>query len=289
MTAAQVWWRTIRPATLWAGAVPVIVGSALAIADGARRLDLAALALLGALGLQIGCNLVNDYADDARGADADRIGPARASASGWLTARQVLTGAAVAFGATVLAGVALVVAGGWPIALLGVASVLAAIAYTVGPMPLGYVGLGDAFVLLFFGFGAVVGTCFVLTGGAPAVTWVAGGAVGALATAILVVNNLRDRHGDARVGKRTLAVRFGARFARIEYALLVAVAFGAVIVAAWTTARWGLLLPLLALPEGLRLTHRVWRTDGAQLNPLLGATARLELIFGALLAIGALL
>lgn len=289
MSPARIWWRTIRPATLWAGAVPVIVGSALAFAAGARRWDLALLALLGALGLQIGCNLVNDHADHVRGADgADRLGPARASASGWLSARQVLTGAAIAFGATALAGAALIAVGGWPIALLGVLSLLAAIGYTAGPYPLGYLGLGDLCVLLFFGFGAVVGTCYALTGAHPPEAWLAGLAVGALATAILVVNNLRDRQGDARVGKRTLAVRFGARAARIEYATLVAIAYlAAAGLAAWT-GRWGFLLPWLTAPLAARVVRAIWRTDGAALNPLLGATARLELAFGVLLAGGAL-
>lgn len=290
MSAVRVWWQTVRPATLWAGAVPVIVGAALAFAAGSRAWGLAALALVGALGLQIGCNLVNDHADFVKGADGDdRLGPARASASGWLSARQILTGAAIAFAVTLLASVALVAAGGWPIVILGVASLLAAIGYTAGPYPLGYLGLGDVFVLAFFGFGAVVGTCFVLTGGSPWEAWVAGFAVGALATAILVVNNLRDRHSDARVGKRTLAVRFGARVARVEYALLVIAAFAAISAIAVMTQRWGFLLPWLVAPLAATTTVAVWRTDGAALNPLLGATARLELAFGLLLAVGALL
>jgi 1,4-dihydroxy-2-naphthoate octaprenyltransferase len=286
----SIWWSTLRPATLWAGAVPVFVGAALAYADGATGWVWAALCLLGALALQVGCNLVNDYADFKKGADTpDRLGPARASASGWLTPRQVLGGAAIAFAIAVAAGVALMVMGGWPIAVLGIASVLAAIGYTAGPYPLGYLGLGDVFVLVFFGLGAVVGTYYLGTGDQRWTAWVAGLAVGALATAILVVNNLRDRHTDVRAGKRTLAVRFGARFARLEYLGLVVAAFAATAALAVGTRHWWLLLSWLALPLAVQATRAVWTVDGAALNPQLGATARLELVFGLLLTGGALL
>lgn len=285
-----VWWRTLRPATLWAGAVPVFVGTALAYADGALGWGWAAFALLGALALQVGCNLVNDYADFAKGADTpDRLGPARASASGWLTPAQVKRGAVVAFAVAIGAGVGVVSHGGWPIALLGVASLIAAIGYTAGPYPLGYLGLGDVFVLGFFGFGAVVGTYFLGTGEARPIAWAAGFAVGALATAILVVNNLRDRHTDVRANKKTLAVRFGARAARWEYALLVGAALLTALAMAVATGRWGLLLPLAALPLAVKATRSVWTLDGAALNPQLGATARLELVFGLLMTVGAML
>lgn len=285
-----IWWSTLRPATLWAGAVPVFVGAALAYADGARGWIWAALCLLGALALQVGCNLVNDYADFKKGADTpDRLGPARASASGWLTPRQVLGGAAVAFVIAIAAGGALIAIGGWPIALLGIASVIAAIGYTAGPYPLGYLGLGDVFVLAFFGLGAVVGTYYLGTGEQRWTAWVAGFAVGALATAILVVNNLRDRHTDVRAGKRTLAVRFGARVARAEYLGLLGGAFGATILLAWGARNPWLLLPWLALPLAVKAARAVCTVDGAALNPQLGATARLELVFGLLLTVGALL
>jgi 1,4-dihydroxy-2-naphthoate octaprenyltransferase len=172
---------------------------------------------------------------------------------------------------------------------LGIASVLAAIGYTAGPYPLGYLGLGDVFVLVFFGLGAVVGTYYLGTGDQRWTAWVAGLAVGALATAILVVNNLRDRHTDVRAGKRTLAVRFGARFARLEYLGLVVAAFAATAALAVGTRHWWLLLSWLALPLAVQATRAVWTVDGAALNPQLGATARLELVFGLLLTGGALL
>ncbi len=273
----RVWLSAIRPATLWAGAVPVLAGSALAVADG-HRAPLAALAaLLGAVLIQIGTNLVNDVADAARGADTpDRLGPPRATAQGWLTARQVTAGAAVSLAAAAVLGAYLTWVGGWPILTLGLASLVCAVAYTAGPFPLGYHGLGDLFVLLFFGFGAVVGTYFVQAGEVSAGALGAGFALGALATAILVVNNLRDRAGDAEAGKRTLAVRFGPRFARIEYAGLVAAAYGTAVAFGW----W---LPLGSLPLAVGAVRAVWRDDGAALNPSLGATARLELVFGLLL------
>ncbi|MCB9549715.1 MAG: 1,4-dihydroxy-2-naphthoate octaprenyltransferase [Myxococcales bacterium] len=267
--------------------MPVAVGAGLSVGHPDARWSLALAALGCAVFVQVGCNLVNDYADFAKGADgADRLGPARATAQGWFSARQVAAGAALALGLAVALGSVAVAARGWPLAAVGLASVLAAVAYTAGPWPLGYLGLGDVFVLGFFGFAAVAGTVFAITGGVDARAWPAGLAVGALATAILVVNNLRDRHTDARVGKRTLAVRFGARFARGEYTALVGLAYLAPVAVAIATGAPGWLLPLVSLPLAVRAAAAVRRTDGAALNPLLGATARVELLFGLLLAVG---
>lgn len=286
-----VWWAAIRPATLWAGAVPVLVGTALALADGHRAWLPAAAALLGALLIQIGTNLVNDHADFARGADGpDRLGPARATAKGWLSARQVAAGAALSLGLAALVGVYIAWVGGWPMLALGVASIACAVAYTAGPLPLAYLGLGDVFVLAFFGLGATGGTYFIQAGALGAGAVWAGLAVGALATAILVVNNLRDRRSDARAGKRTLAVRFGERFARRQYAALVIGAYGLVIGAVATGAGGpGWLLTFASLPLAIRELRALRTVDGAALNPHLGATARLELVFGLLLGAGALL
>ena len=291
-TTLGVWWATLRPATLWAGAVPVLVGIALSVGlqrQGVAEVHwgLAVAALVCALLLQIGCNLVNDYADFAKGADTpDRLGPARATAQGWLTARQVATGAALALGLAAALGVWAITLRGWPLAAIGVASVTAAVAYTAGPLPLGYLGLGDLFVLLFFGLAATVGTCFAATGVWSMDALAAGFALGCLATAILVVNNLRDRHTDARAGKRTLAVRWGAGWARAEYAGLLAAAFVVAPVMAAVRGQPGWLLPLLALPLAVKAVRAVRTTDGAALNPYLGATARLELVFGLLWAAG---
>lgn len=294
MTAAvrpgpvAVWWAAIRPATLWAGAVPVIVGTALAVAEGHRAWAAAAAAMLGALLIQIGTNLVNDYSDFHKGADTDdRLGPARATAKGWLTPRQVAGGAALSLIGAAAIGAYITLIGGWPMLALGLVSIACAVAYTAGPFPLAYLGLGDVFVLAFFGVGATAGTYYLQAGAVSPGAVLAGLAVGALATAILVVNNLRDRHTDARAGKRTTAVRFGERFARGQYIALVLAAYGLVVAAVLTrTAGPGWLLALASVPLALREVRALRTVDGAALNPHLGATARLELIFGLLLSAG---
>lgn len=284
----RVWLSAMRPATLLAAAVPVWVGTALAAADGGVRPWVAWAALCGAGCIQIGTNLFNDYADFKSGADtADRLGPARASQCGWLRPETVLRGAVVSFGLATCAGFWLLYLSGWPVVLMGVASILAGMAYTGGPYPLGYHGLGDAFVFVFFGLVAVCGTYYLQVGAVSGPCMGAAAAVGALATAILVVNNLRDRHTDAPAGKRTLAVRWGSAFARWQYAILVAGAYAATtLVFASGRGGVGWLLPLVTLPLAWQGVRRVWGTDGAALNPLLGFTARLEALFGALLGAG---
>ncbi|MDP6942774.1 MAG: 1,4-dihydroxy-2-naphthoate polyprenyltransferase [Myxococcota bacterium] len=290
-TRAQVWWSAIRPKTLAAGAVPVAVGSALAAQAGAFDALPALAALLGALLLQIGSNLANDVFDFLKGADDDaRLGPARATQRGWLSPRQTMAGAGVVFGLAVLVGLYLVSVGGWPIVAIGVAGIVCAVAYTGGPVPLGYRGLGDPLVFIFFGPVAVLGTYYVQVG---AVSWLAAwvsASIGLLATAILVVNNLRDRHTDARAGKRTLAVRLGATGARREYVALIGLAYAIpTALAAVGLAGLGYLLPWLSSPLALQRVRAVVTLDGAALNAELAATARLTAVFGALLSVGVLL
>ena len=284
----RVWALACRPATLLAGVTPVVVGAALAFANDVFQLGPALGALLGATFIQIGTNLANDYYDFKKGADTDaRLGPARAAQKGWLTPREVATGTAVALGLAFLTGLYLVAVAGWPILALGLVSIALAVGYTGGPYPLAYHGLGDLFVLIFFGYAAVAGTYYVQALTVAPEVWLAATPVGALATAILVVNNLRDRFTDAEANKRTLAVRFGATAARIEYSVLFALAYAAPMLAVslgWGGLGW--LLPLVSLPLAMRQVRAVWQTDGAALNPHLGATARLELLVGALLAIG---
>ncbi len=285
---ARAWWLAARPATLWAGAVPVGVGTAVALEAGVFAPRPALAALAGALLIQVGCNLANDTFDFARGADTpDRLGPARATQQGWLTPRQVARGAGVALFLALLVGVYLVAVGGWPILWVGIASLVSALAYTGGPFPLGYHGLGDLFVLVFFGFVAVCGTVWVQGLVVPSTALYAALPVGTLATAILVVNNLRDRHTDAVAGKNTLAVRMGARATRLQYVLLVAVAYG-VLPLGWALGdlHRGWMLPLLSLPLAWREIRGVLKQDGAALNAHLAGTARLELVFGLLLALG---
>lgn len=284
---ASAWIMAARPQTLPAAIAPVAVGTAVAHAAGGAQSGPALAALAGALLLQIASNLANDVFDHEKGADGpERLGPARAVASGLLGPGQVRRALALVLAGAFAIGVYLAAIGGWPIVLLGLAAMVCAVAYTGGPWPLGYHGLGDLLVLLFFGFAAVGGTAFVQLGALPGEALWAAVPVGALATAILVVNNLRDRAGDAACGKRTLAVRLGARGARLEYALLIAAAYAIPAAAAIARGAPLLALPLATAPWGAALTHAVWRRDGRALNPCLGATARLLLVTSLLWAAG---
>lgn len=281
----KVWLLATRPATLTASVAPVMAGSALAWREGVFRLDVLATAMIGAALIQIGTNLANDYFDFKKGADGEeRLGPARVTQKGWVTPASVLAAMVLAFAGATLAGVHLVRVGGWPIVALGLASIAAGVGYTAGRYALAYLGLGELFVFLFFGWAAVVGT-YGLHGGSIAdpAPWAAGTALGAMASAILVVNNLRDREGDARVGKRTMAVRIGAAWTRREFAALL----GLPIVIAVSMAiahhpAW--LATLLAAPLAVVAIRQAYSLDGRALNPVLGRTAQLELLWAALLA-----
>ena len=282
------WVLAARPRTLTAAVVPVAVGTAVAAQAGGVRVAPAAAALLGAVFLQIGTNFANDVFDFEKGADgSDRLGPLRVTQAGLLSPRAVRTGMWAAFALATVCGAYLALIAGWPIVAIGIASIASGIAYTGGPYPLGYHGLGDLFVLVFFGVVAVCGTVFVQTGAVPPLAVAASIPVGAIATAILVVNNLRDRESDARAGKRTLAVRFGRRFAIGEYGLLLFLAYAtpALLVASGHVG-WFALLPWASAPMALARMRRVARDDGAALNASLGGTARLLLVFGLLFATG---
>lgn len=283
-----VWVRASRPRTLVAGAAPIAVGTGVAAHAGAARPVLAALAMLAVVILQVGVNLANDAEDYERGADApDRLGPTRVTQAGLLPARAVKRGAYACFILAATIGVALAFVGGWIILTLGVVSVVFAYLYTGGPWPLAYHGLGDLLALVFFGLVAVTGTALLQAGHVPEVGWLAWLPVGALATGILVCNNLRDRHTDARAGKRTLAVRIGRRATQVEYVMLLAASF-AVPMALWRagyTGAWPL-IAWLALPLAVPPLRVVLREDGAALNRALAGTARLELVFCLLFAVG---
>lgn len=286
----RAWLSAARPKTLSASAVPVGVGSAVAALEGSFRALPALAALVCSLLIQVGTNLVNDYADHQRGADTpDRMGPPRASAQGWLRPTTVLRGAFLCFGAAVVIGAYLVAIGGWPILVVGLVSLGAGWAYTAGPYPLAYHGLGDLFVFCFFGLVSVLGTVFVQTGHLSPLAWAVAVPVGAVATALLVVNNLRDIPTDARVGKRTLAVRLGARGTRAQYLLLIALIFVAppVLVqrfGAPVTVLWA----LLAAPLAVEPIRRVVGKEGPALNAALAGTARLQWAYGALMSVGLL-
>jgi 1,4-dihydroxy-2-naphthoate octaprenyltransferase len=285
---ARAWLLASRPATLTAALAPVAVGTACALHAGGLRVGPALAALLGAVFIQLGTNYANDVFDFEKGADtAERLGPLRVTQAGLLRPAEVRRGMVLAFALAACAGLYLAFAAGpWVIAI-GVASILSGVAYTGGPYPLGYHGLGDLFVLVFFGLVAVCGTAFVQVGAVPALSVWAALPVGALATAILVVNNLRDAPTDARAGKRTLVVRLGRTAGLLEYALLMCVSY-LVPVALILGGALGAagLLPLLSAPLALRLIGQVIRAQGAALNPLLGGTARLLLLYSLLFAAG---
>jgi 1,4-dihydroxy-2-naphthoate octaprenyltransferase len=282
------WLLASRPKTLSAASVPVAVGTACAHAAGEVRVAPALAALGGALCLQIGANFANDVYDYEKGADtSERLGPVRAVQAGLLEPAAVRRGMLVVFALALLFGAYLTSVAGPAIVVIGVLSILSAIAYTGGPYPLGYNGLGDLFVFVFFGLVAVCGTAFVELGRVPELSLWAALPVGSLSTAILVVNNLRDRETDARAGKRTLAVRLGRRAAVAEYWLLVGVAYAVPLalvglgeLGAWT------LLPLSTLPLAVALVRGVTRDSGRDLNRHLVGTAKLLLVHGLSFAVG---
>lgn len=277
-----VWVLAARPKTLTAAVAPVLLGTGLAFHEGHFRPLEGALALMGALLLQIASNFANDVFDFEKGADTqERLGPLRAVHAGLLTPLQMKRGLLAVLGAALVVGAALAVLSGPWVVLVGLASIGAALAYTGGPYPLGYHGLGDLFVLIFFGFVAVLGT--VRVHGAPLSfgPWLLSAALGALATLLLIVNNIRDRYTDQKAGKRTLAVRWGRAGVELEARLLTGFAFLAPVIAVVTETygAW-LLLPLALAPLGfqnLRLLHEL---EGQALNSLLGRVARLVLLYG---------
>jgi 1,4-dihydroxy-2-naphthoate octaprenyltransferase len=269
----------------------VLVGTALAAADGRFAAGPALACLVAALLLQIGSNIANDYFDHLKGADTpDRIGPLRVTAGGLLSPAEVRGGMVAVFGLAAAIGVYLIAVGGWPIFVVGVAAILAAVAYTGGPKPFGYMGLGDVAVFIFFGPVAVVGSYYVQTLTLTPTAIIASLPVAALITAILVVNNLRDMDTDRRAGKITLAVRFGRDGARLEYAALLFASYLALALLWLSGGSPWLLLPFATLPLALRLLDVVrTATDGPTLNHALAGTARLSLLFALALALGSLL
>jgi 1,4-dihydroxy-2-naphthoate octaprenyltransferase len=291
-SGVRIWLMAARIRTLPAAIAPVLVGSALAGFAGVFHPLRFLAALIGAVFIQVGTNLSNDYSDARRGADAeDRLGPVRVTAGGLVPPRQVLVATYVSFGIAVLAGIYLIVVAGWELLLVGAASILAGVLYTGGPRPYGYEGLGELFVFLFFGVVAVAGSYFVQVKHLEWEAFALAVPVGLLAAAILVVNNYRDIDTDRRAGKRTLAVRLGRERTRILFASMVYLAYLA------TPVTWlfgplkpWVLLPWLTLPLAAPIVRIVRnRTDGASLNGALAQTGMLQLAFCTLLAAGLLL
>ena len=283
-TPAQ-WVAGARPRTLPAALAPVLVGTGAAAALGSFRPLPAVLALVVALALQVAVNYANDYSDGTRGTDAERVGPMRLVGSGAAAPRQVLIAAMLAFAVAAVAGLGLAALSSWWLVAVGAVCMAAAWTYTGGPLPYGYRALGEVFVFVFFGPVAVVGTTFVQTGTLPGLAFAVSVPIGLLIVAILVVNNLRDIHGDALVGKRTLAVLLGDRATRIFFAGLFVVAFG--VIAAVGIARPWVLLGLLAAPLAVPPARVVLSGGrGPALIAALQGTGLLTLATGVLLGGG---
>jgi len=289
----QAWVLATRPKTLPAAVAPVAVGTAVAVRNGAFALLPALAALAGALLLQVGVNLANDYFDFTKGVDtAGRKGPLRVTQAGLISPGQVRAGMALVFLLAAAIGAYLISVGGLPILIVGTASILSALAYSGGPWPLASHGLGDIFVFLFFGLAAVCGTYYVQALDLAGLAVAAALPPGLLITAILVVNNLRDIDSDEKVGKRTLAVRLGPRGTLAEYAGLLAGAY-LCLPAVWLSGAAGpwVLLPFLTLPLAIPLLRTLEREhrDGPAMNRALADTARYTLVFCILFAIGIVL
>ncbi|RYG24590.1 1,4-dihydroxy-2-naphthoate polyprenyltransferase [bacterium] len=287
MSPIQAWWLAIRPRTLPAATAPVLVGSAHAYRVGHFVALPALAALIGALLIQIVSNLANDYFDFKKGADTEeRLGPTRVTQAGLISEKGVLGGLVTCVLLAVLVGLYLVWVGGWPIVAVGVVSLICAIAYTGGPFPLGYNGLGELFVFFFFGPVAVAGTVYVQSLRWEPLAALAGVPIGLLCANILVVNNVRDVETDAKAGKRTLAVRFRRKFGENLYAFdLLLAALSLLAYALTASATWALLAaPVLLLARPL--LHALRTLRGKPLNPILGQTAQLELRFALAMAIG---
>ncbi len=279
------WLAGARPRTLPASAVPVVVGTSVAGAEGQAIWWRAVTALVVAVAIQVGTNYANDYSDGVRGTDNARVGPVRLVASGLASPGAVKRAAFAAFGVAGVAGLGLAAAAGWWLILVGAACIAAGWLYTGGPRPYGYAGLGELFVFVFFGLIATTGTAFVQLERITGLAVAASVPVGLLAVALLVVNNLRDIPGDTASGKRTLAVRVGAPGTRILYTATVLLPFA--LAAALAAARPGALLALAALPLAIPPVRTVMAgEEGRGLIPVLAATGRLQLVFGVLLAVG---
>lgn len=286
------WIMASRPRTLPAALAPVVVGSAMALADKSFVWLPAVAALLVALLLQVGVNLANDYFDYLKGIDTqDRLGPPRVTQSGLIPPKQVRSAMILTIFLSAIPGTYLLVRGGWPVIIIGIACVVAILAYSGGPYPLASHGLGDLFVFIFFGLVAVCGTYYVQVLHLTPIVWLLGVIEGLLITAILVVNNLRDIQTDRQTGKRTLAVTIGDRGCRIEYVALLAIAY-AIPIVLWLSGRMSawVILPLLSLPLAISLMRLIWQSPADPiLNQALVKTVRLALFYSLLLAIGLIL
>lgn len=287
----ESWVLASRPKTLPASAMPVFVASAIAIHNGVFNLSAAIIALLCSLLIQVGTNFINDLYDYLKGTDTkERVGPTRVLATGLITAKEMKTGIFVVFGTAFLLGLYLVYLGGLVILIIGILSLIAGYAYTAGPFPLAYNGLGDIFVFVFFGFVGTIGTYYVQAHEITMLVFWASVPVGALVTNILVVNNYRDIDEDKLAGKNTLAVKLGEKFTRLQYLTFMILSYAILFVVYFTYKQsLFIFLPLLSLPVAIKLIRMIYTLNGKALNKTLELTAKLSAIYGILFAAGILL
>ena len=284
----RVWLMASRPKTLWAAVAPVVIGTAMALDADGFHLWSALAALFGAVMIQVGTNFANDYFDfKAGGDDPDRLGPTRVTQAGLVAPSTMKVATAIAFGLALMAGVYLVWRGGMPIVVIGLLSITLGMLYTTGPFPLAYNGLADIFVLVFFGPVAVGGTYYVQTLTINPAVILIGLAPGLFSVAILTVNNLRDVKSDTRSGRRTLAIRFGVGFAKIEYLLSLLIASLLPLGLFFTNGDhlYSILTVLVMLPA-MGPIKRIFTAEGAVLNDVLASTGKLLLLFSLIFSVG---
>lgn len=287
----ESWVLAARPHTLPAAIMPVFVGTSIAIYDGIFYTPTAIITLVCALLIQIGTNFINDLYDFLKGSDKkDRVGPTRVLASGLISVQEMKIGIALVFGSAFLLGLYLVYMSGWLIFIIGILSLIAGYAYTAGPYPLAYNGLGDIFVFIFFGFIGTIGSYYVQTQEITSLAFWSSIPVGALITNILVVNNYRDLEEDKIAGKKTLAVKFGGKFARLHYLVFMILSY-AILLVVYFTFKQSLLvfLPMLTVPLSIKLVRMIYNLKGKELNKTLELTGKLSAIYGVLFAAGILL
>jgi 1,4-dihydroxy-2-naphthoate octaprenyltransferase len=285
----RIWILATRPKTLWVAVAPVLIGTAMAFEDSAGHWLSALAALVAAVLIQVGTNFANDYFDFKKGADQhQRLGPTRMTQAGFIKPHSMRTATIIAFSFALVVGIYLVWRGGWPIAVIGLLSILFGIMYTGGPYPLGYHGLGEIFVLFFFGPVAAGGTYYVQALDINSIVLLAGLPPGLFSVAILTVNNLRDVESDRLAGKKTSAVHFGRTFARVQYLLSIAVATLLPVLFYITTHRHIFSsLTLLVLPAAIPAIMTVFnKTDGPTLNNVLATTGKLLLLYSVIFSVG---
>jgi len=285
----RVLFLAVRPKTLSAAIAPVMIGTTMAYAGGQGHAGAAFAALAGALLIQIGTNFANDYFDYLKGADnEERLGPLRVTQAGLVAPKTMFRNFVLTFGLAALVGFYLVYRGGWPIVLIGLLSIASGILYTAGPWPLGYMGLGDLFVLIFFGPVAVCGTFYVQALEVNKIVFYASLGPGLLSTALIVVNNLRDEPTDRKVGKMTLAVRCGPAFARIEYfTLFISAVILPFFLALWLNEKWYACIAALIIIPGYSALRQIFSgVNGRELNNTLNISGKLIILYSTLFSIG---